>query len=140
VSHGLATLEVKASHANHRVGFPDMAGASLEDVVQQAVEFTDMTDVPQKEISKMEVSSSTVRGILSRMWTRLRGNDLAQKYAGDELSLRSELFSADQMEQHGKIVAGSHQLKPGRHRDCLLARLGGRQSGPSDYTSRGMVA
>ena len=54
----------------------------------------------------MEISSKTVRGTFSRMWARLCGNDLAQKYAGDELPLRSELFSADQMEQHGKILAG----------------------------------
>ena len=76
----------------------------------------------------MEVSSKTVRGTFSRMWARLRGSDLAQKYAGDELPLRSELFSADQMEQHGKILAGVHQLKPGRPRDRLLARLAENES------------
>ena len=76
----------------------------------------------------MEVSSKTVRGTFSRMWARLRGNDLAQKYAGDELPLRSELFSDDQMEQHGKILAGEHQLKPGRPRDRLLARLAENES------------
>ena len=41
----------------------------------------------------MEVSSKTVRGTFFRMWARLCGSDLAQKYAGDELPLRSELFS-----------------------------------------------
>ena len=38
--------------------------------------------------------------------------------------LRSELFSADQMEQHGKTLAGSHQLAVGHAPDQLLARLG----------------
>ena len=48
---------------------------------------------------------------------------MSNKYAGDEPPLRSELFSADQMEQHGKTLAASHQLSPGRARDQLLTRL-----------------
>src|SRR5882672_8002953 len=48
---------------------------------------------------------------------------LAHKYAGDLSPLRSELFSADQMEQHGKALAASHQLSPGRAPDQLLKRL-----------------
>jgi len=47
----------------------------------------------------------------------------AQDFANDELPLRAELFSADQMEQHGKVLAGIHQLTPGRPRDRLLSRL-----------------
>ena len=62
------------------------------------------------------------------MWARLGGSDLAQKYTGDELPLRSELFSAHQMEQHGKILAGMHQLKPGRPRNRLLTRLAENES------------
>ena len=50
-------------------------------------------------------------------------NDLAEKYAGGEPPLRSELFSADQMEQHGKTLAGQHQLSQGRAPDQLLSRL-----------------
>ena len=71
----------------------------------------------------MEVSGKTVRGTFSRMWARLGGSDPAQKYACDELPLRAELFSADQMEQHGKSLAGVHRVKSGRPRDRLLARL-----------------
>jgi cyclic beta-1,2-glucan synthetase len=37
--------------------------------------------------------------------------------------LRSELFSAVQMEQHGKDLAASHLLMPGHPPDRLLARL-----------------
>ncbi|HWR03672.1 MAG TPA: glucoamylase family protein, partial [Humidesulfovibrio sp.] len=37
--------------------------------------------------------------------------------------MRSDLFSADQMEQHGKVLAGAHQLGTGRTRDRLLGRL-----------------
>jgi len=76
----------------------------------------------------MTVSSETVRGAFSRMWARLRGSDPALKYAGDELPLRSELFSADQMRQHGKVLAGVHRLEPGRPRDRLLARLAENES------------
>ncbi|MFH0974873.1 MAG: glucoamylase family protein [Spirochaetota bacterium] len=53
----------------------------------------------------------------------LRGNSLSKKYAGGEPPLRSELFSASQMEQHGKILAGSHALSPGHNPEYLLSRL-----------------
>ena len=71
----------------------------------------------------MRMTNESVRRAFSRLWARLGGTHLAQKYAGDELSLRSELFSADQMEQHGKILAAMHQVEAGRPRDRLLARL-----------------
>jgi len=76
----------------------------------------------------LELSKKTVRGTFLRMWARLRGSDRAQKYAGDELPLRSELFSADQMEQHGKLLAGVHQLRSGRPRERLLERLAENES------------
>lgn len=41
----------------------------------------------------------------------------------EELPLRSELFSADQMEQHGKTLASLHKILPGRTSDRLLERL-----------------
>ncbi|MFZ6773855.1 GH36-type glycosyl hydrolase domain-containing protein [Undibacterium sp. SXout7W] len=40
-----------------------------------------------------------------------------------ESPLRAELFSALQMEQHGKILANSHQLSVAFHADQLLSRL-----------------
>ena len=45
------------------------------------------------------------------------------EYAGDEPPLRSELFSADQMEPHGRTVAALHNLTLKRAPDWLLARL-----------------
>src|SRR6266849_1597743 len=79
--------------------------------------------------SKVNANSKT----LSRSWLQLsaslRGNGLAKKYAGDEPPLRSELFSADQMKQHGKTLADSHQLSPERARDRLLARLADNEAG-----------
>ncbi len=52
-----------------------------------------------------------------------RGNNFSKKYAGGEPPLRSELFSASQMEQHGKTLAGSHTLSPGHDPEYLLSRL-----------------
>ena len=46
-----------------------------------------------------------------------------ERDAVDEAPLRSELFSADQMEQHGKDLAVAHRLAPGRAPDRLLTRL-----------------
>ena len=71
----------------------------------------------------MKVSSKTIPGPLRRLKARLQGRVLAAKYVGDEPPLRSELFSADQMAQHGKTLAGSHELGLGRVPDQLLARL-----------------
>jgi cyclic beta-1,2-glucan synthetase len=53
----------------------------------------------------------------------LRGNGLSQKYSGDLAPLRSELFSADQMELHGKALASSHKLSQEPGHDQLLTRL-----------------
>ena len=51
------------------------------------------------------------------------GSGSAKMYAGDEPPLRSELFSSEQMKQHGKTLAGWHKLGPRGIRDPLLIRL-----------------
>ncbi|HLG21289.1 MAG TPA: hypothetical protein VI382_00635, partial [Candidatus Manganitrophaceae bacterium] len=71
----------------------------------------------------MKVSITTIFGHLLQLKTRLRGSVASQKDPNEEAPLRSELFSADQMEQHGKSLAASHQLTPGRGPDQLLTRL-----------------
>ena len=72
----------------------------------------------------MKLSSKRILDTRARLWARLFGNSLAQQhYAGDAPPLRAELFSADQMEQHGKTLAGSHRLSSRRAPDQLLARL-----------------
>jgi len=53
----------------------------------------------------------------------LLGSGSAKMYAGDEPPLRSELFSSEQMKQHGKTLAGLHKLGPRGIRDPLLTRL-----------------
>ena len=74
-------------------------------------------------INSMNLNSKTIPGILSHLWVSLGGNGLAQKYAGDQPPLRSELFSSEQMKQHGMALADSHKLGLGRAPDNLLTRL-----------------
>jgi hypothetical protein len=62
-------------------------------------------------------------GKVLHVWTRFRRKGLAQKYANDEAPIRDELFSSDQMKQHGKVLADSHRIALGRAQDRLLARL-----------------
>ncbi|MFC5472552.1 GH36-type glycosyl hydrolase domain-containing protein [Paraherbaspirillum soli] len=54
---------------------------------------------------------------------RLLSPHPASKAIGDERPLRAELFSAMQMEQHGKQLAATHQINPQRSPDQLLTRL-----------------
>ena len=76
----------------------------------------------------MALSNQNIREPLLRLRSCLPGGGLGRRYAGDEPPLRSELFSADQMEQHGKILAGSHQLSPGGPQGRLLKRLAENQA------------
>ena len=71
----------------------------------------------------MKVSSIIIPKSLPQLRTSLSGTDLAQKCAVYEPPLRSELFSSDQMEQHGKTLASLHKLNPGYPPDQLLTRL-----------------
>ncbi len=65
----------------------------------------------------------TLRETLLQWRMRFRGNGPTKKYVGDEPPLRAELFSAVQMEQHGKSLATAHPLTPRHGPDQLLARL-----------------
>ena len=60
----------------------------------------------------MKVLNKIDLGNLLHLRAGFPESDLAEQYAGGEPPLRSELFSADQMEQHGKTLAGLHQLSP----------------------------
>ena len=61
---------------------------------------------------------------LFRLKIQLNENFLAKKFANGEPPLRAELFSADQMEQHGKTVANTHTQGLKRTSDrYLLTRL-----------------
>jgi cyclic beta-1,2-glucan synthetase len=69
------------------------------------------------------VGIKSVRRALLRVWTRLRGRSVTRAYAADEPPLRAELFSSDQMKQHGRALASGHAWARGRARDRLLPRL-----------------
>ncbi len=60
---------------------------------------------------------------LQRLTSRLRDNISLQAPQTEEPPLRAELFSADQMEQHGKSLAAIHNLTVQRAPDQLLKRL-----------------
>ena len=68
-------------------------------------------------------AATKLTGYLQQLKTRRRGNGWREISADEEPPLRSELFSADQMDQHGRILAASHELAPGSAPDQLLARL-----------------
>jgi cyclic beta-1,2-glucan synthetase len=71
----------------------------------------------------VSVSGKRIPRTLLHLWMRLGRTGLAHEYAGDEPPLRSELFSSDQMKQHGKALAESHKLSSGRASGRLLRRL-----------------
>ncbi len=72
----------------------------------------------------MEISQKTIREpLLSLREAITRRPDFSSTFAGEEPPLRAELFSREQMEQHGKVLAESHRLSPKRGSNALLARL-----------------
>ena len=71
----------------------------------------------------MKAGRKTIRETLAHFQVLRYGNATPKETAGDEQPLRSELFSADQMVQHGRTLAGTHGLALGRVSDRLLARL-----------------
>src|SRR5437764_553766 len=73
-------------------------------------------------------SSTSIFGHLTQFRSRLRTSGLSHKAPIEELPLRSELFSADQMERYGKTLAAAHRLTPRRTRDQLLPRLAANES------------
>ncbi|MFN2378992.1 MAG: glucoamylase family protein, partial [Bacteroidales bacterium] len=60
----------------------------------------------------MKIVPSIINDSLHLLKSHLGEKDLSQKYADGEPPLRSELFSAEQMEQYGKVLAGLHLLGP----------------------------
>jgi cyclic beta-1,2-glucan synthetase len=65
---------------------------------------------------------------LRRLVARSRPRGLALDASLAEPPLRSELFSADQMEQHGRYLAESHVLATGPAPDQLLPRLAANEA------------
>jgi cyclic beta-1,2-glucan synthetase len=67
-------------------------------------------------------------GLITRLraWLRVRSRStIAGTSAGDDdTPLRSQLFTAEEMEQHGRHLAAAHELTHRSSRDRLLRRLG----------------
>jgi cyclic beta-1,2-glucan synthetase len=74
----------------------------------------------------------SVRDKLLAFKNAVLASGIPGRYADDELPLRAELFSALQMEQHGRILANAHKLGPGRGRDQLLSRLADNENVMTD--------
>src|SRR5580658_5729433 len=77
----------------------------------------------QKKAPGMRTNENSITRLLIRLWAQLRHQPSGQNIAPDLPPLRAELFSADQMEQHGKALAESHSLHEGSASDRLLQRL-----------------
>src|SRR4030067_920096 len=71
----------------------------------------------------MKTSDIRFLQYLQQLKVLLRNVGIPLNHSFDEPPLRSELFSADQMEQHGKRLATMHKLTQKRPQDQLLTRL-----------------
>ena len=88
----------------------------------------------------MNPSNMAMREVWLGLRTWLRADPLADRARDDEPPLRSELFSAIQMEQHGKVLAASHVLMSKQPPDRLLARLNANEKVLVDVCRLLMVA
>src|SRR5512145_737885 len=77
----------------------------------------------------MKLRPSLINETLHRLKSHIWENELSHKYADGEPPLRSELFSTEQMEEHGKTLARLHILGPKVNPDQqLLTRLAENES------------
>jgi cellobiose phosphorylase len=81
-------------------------------------------------------SSTSIFGHLTQFRGRLRSSGLSHKPPVEELPLRSELFTTEQMERHGKTLAAAHRVTPSRAQDQLLPRLASNESVLIDVCKR----
>ena len=76
----------------------------------------------------MVTKSTSIFGHLTQFRTRLRTSGSTSESLADELPLRSELFSAEQMERYGRTLAQAHRLTSLQARDQLLPRLAANET------------
>ena len=82
-------------------------------------EFVSTVDTPASSRSRRPVA----------WWPpRLGRSERVRSSGVDEPPLRSEIFTADQMAQHGKALAASHAVGPRRGPDQLLPRLASNEA------------
>jgi cellobiose phosphorylase len=79
--------------------------------------------IPSKA-GRLNLNAAPLARSLSRVLARWRRRGWQARDALEEPPLRAELYSADQMELHGRALAGAHRTGAKRSRDLLLSRLG----------------
>ena len=63
----------------------------------------------------LEISQKIIRDPLASLRDAIaRRPDFSTAFAGEEPPLRAELFSREQMAQHGRVLAASHRLSTTR--------------------------
>src|ERR1700744_1599589 len=75
----------------------------------------------------MKVTTNTLFDILSRLRVYFQGEDTIRNYEKED-PFRSELYSSDQMNSHGQVLARSHKLMKRNTSDRLLKRLDANES------------
>ena len=83
---------------------------------------------PARKVGRSQLFPFRGRVQADRMKVGTQESAAAAKSLFDEPPLRAELFSADQMEQHGVRLASAHRLTPGRVPEQLLARLAANEA------------
>jgi cyclic beta-1,2-glucan glucanotransferase len=69
------------------------------------------------------LKNNSIQELLSHLRISFPGDNLMKKYSNEKPPLRSELFSADQMESYGKTLAHKHEVTTDRAPNKLLKRL-----------------
>ena len=109
----------------------------------------------QEETSNLKISSKSVLENLSRLRESLSGNSICERVRRRRAAVAIGAVQRHQMEQHGKVLAGSHKLGPDHAPEQLLTRLAENEgvlldvrhliteavkAQPQDYAGRGMAA
>ncbi len=77
----------------------------------------------KKKALNLNFRSDSIRNTLRHLAVHFRGMRRKHQNPAEEPLLRAELFSAEEMEQHGSSLASTHRLSAVRQSDQLLARL-----------------
>lgn len=64
------------------------------------------------------------RSLLARLWRRAVESVQRSRSPLGERPLRAELFNAEQLKNHARVLATQHRIDPGRGPNRLLGRLG----------------
>ncbi len=84
----------------------------------------------------MNIGSFLDRLKLRRLQAFRRRRVAARTRPEQEPALRAELFSTEQMERHGRVLAGQHRLRARSHVDLLLSRLADNEAVITDSCER----